>query len=317
MNKTSIEWTDFTWNPVTGCNKVSQGCKNCYAETLATRFWGKRKFTDVIMHEDRLNEPAKNTKKWAGKKVFVCSMSDLFHESVTFEFIVNVWRCFADHPQTTFQLLTKRPERALEFMKWAAPVFFNDKLQSKARAMGNQTYLPLPNIWIGTSCEDQATANERIPLLLQIPAAVRFLSCEPLLGPIDFHFQSNCMDYNHADFGCPGIDDHKLHWIIAGGESGHGARPMHPAWVRLLRDQCAHANVPFFFKQWGEYVPIEFNENLSGFTTPANNSDDSLLDGVPYSKVVHSETGLVDFVKIGKSKSGALLDGIEHRAFPV
>jgi protein gp37 len=185
MNKTSIEWTDYTWNPVTGCDKVSAGCRSCYAETLAIRFWGERKFTDVQMHEDRLAEPKVNFKKWFNKKVFVCSMSDLFHEDVTFDFIAKVFREFSELPYTTFQILTKRPERAIEFFKWAAPVYFDAKVQAKANRDNLTTYLPLKNIWIGVSCENQEQADERIYHLVKIPAALRFVSCEPLLGPID------------------------------------------------------------------------------------------------------------------------------------
>jgi protein gp37 len=170
MNKTTIEWTDYTWNPVTGCTKVSQGCKNCYAETMANRFWGERKFTDVQCHPERLSEPLQNAKKWRGKKVFVCSMSDLFHQSVPDQFIIELWQVMGMMKDTTFQIVTKRIYRALEFFRMAMPVYFNGL---------EQKYFPLKNIWIGTSLEDQATANERIPLLLHIPAAVRFLSCDP------------------------------------------------------------------------------------------------------------------------------------------
>jgi protein gp37 len=272
MNKTTIEWTDYTWNPVTGCNKVSAGCKNCYAENVATRFWGDRDFTHVRMHEDRLNEPKKNKKKWAGKKVFVCSMSDLFHEVVHFRFLLDVFVSMAECADTTFQILTKRPERALKFFEWV------------------KYAKPTKNIWIGVSCENQATADERIPLLLQIPAAVRFLSCEPLLGKIDLVKYLWYPDPNGflTDF----IPTNKIHWVIAGGESGHKARPMHPGWVRSLRDQCAAANVPFFFKQWGEWCD---HGNSTKFV--------SIQDQIMY--------------RVGKSKSGNLLDGVEHKAFPV
>lgn len=289
MNKTTIEWTDYTWNPVTGCNKVSAGCRSCYAETIATRFWGTRKFTDVQMHEDRLNEPQQNKKKWAGKKVFVCSMSDLFHEDVTYDFIRDVWVEIYRSPNTIFQILTKRPERAIDVINRINEV--------------NLWGYTLHNVWIGVSCENQEQANIRIPLLLQIPAAVRFLSCEPLIGPIDFHFKSNCMDYNHADFGCPGIDDSKIHWVIAGGESGHNARPMHPDWVRSLRDQCATANVPFFFKQWGEYVPL----NEIGGNFDIQKVKRAIVDE-PYNHLMY---------KIGKSKSGNTLDGKQYLNFPL
>lgn len=318
MNKTSIEWTDYTWNPVTGCDKVSQGCKFCYAETVANRFWGTRKFTDVQMHEDRLNEPQQNKKKWAGKRVFVCSMSDLFHESVTSEFIIDVWSKMYRMPDTIFQILTKRPARALaEINRINENNLFGNKLR---------------NVWIGVSCEDQLQANIRIPLLLQIPAAVRFLSCEPLLGPIDI-CQSIRLTQHPNEIHTTFFGD-KLHWVIAGGESGNkkGVRPMHPDWVRSLRDQCNAANVPFFFKQWGEYWPngqsgaSEFGPDiidpLADFTYTGNTDQydkelkryqkwaDKRMHRWPDSKGLYS-------LHVGKSKSGNTLDGKQHLNFPL
>jgi protein gp37 len=314
MNKTTIEWTDYTWNPVTGCDKVSAGCRSCYAETLANRFWGDRKFTDVQMHEDRLHEPEQNQNKWRGKKVFVCSMSDLFHEDVTFEFITKVFHLFYYLPDTIFQIPTKRPARALEFFKYAAPIFFDEEVKRIT------TYRPLKNVWIGTSCENQATANERIPLLLQIPAAVRFLSCEPLLGPIDlWHFSGNTI--------------FPIDWVICGGESGHHARPMHPDWVRSLRDQCTAAGVPFFIKQWGEWVPdshVSFNGpffihdhvhyliNDDGRGKYYESFDHTVLkkrlpeNGEDLTK----KSNAWWMAKTGKSKSGNMLDGKQHLEFP-
>ncbi|WKZ60779.1 MAG: phage Gp37/Gp68 family protein [Cyclobacteriaceae bacterium] len=287
MNKTTIEWTDYTWNPVTGCTKVSQGCKNCYAETIANRFWGDRKFTDVMTHPERFDQIRMNDKKWDGKKVFVCSMSDLFHPHVPFNFIADVFREFWYLPNTTFQILTKRPDIALDFF------------QSKANDL--RFIMPMDNVWIGTSCEDQATANERIPLLLQIPAAVRFLSCEPLLGPIDLSAYLSPLEGGKGG----------VHWVIAGGESGHGARPMHPDWVRSLRDQCASANVPFFFKQWGEWAT---------WTDVAENSETTFdLDKIDKYKctVIDEESKHpILLYKVGKKISGNTLDGKQHLEFP-
>lgn len=301
MNKTTIEWTDFTWNPVTGCDKISQGCKYCYASVMAKRFWGDRKFTDVQTHKDRLKEPLRFRTKWAGKRVFVCSMSDLFHEDVPFEFIYSVFTRMAMCRETTFQIPTKRIARAVEFYNC---------LEQRIMDLGYNAELlfsdwPIPNVWIGTSCEDQATADARIPLLLQIPAAVRFLSCEPLIGPLDL--------IQPLGYPIPGTKDYAppIQWVICGGESGHGARPMHPDWVRLLRDQCHRAEVPFFFKQWGEYLP--YDESGMFYVSSADNE-------------THKEVGFgikkwmplldVAFEKMGKSKSGNLLDGVQHLAFP-
>lgn len=235
-SKSSIEWTDATWNPVTGCTKVSQGCKNCYAETWANRKMGEfskeknRGFTDIICHEDKLDIPLKWIKP---KKIFVNSMSDLFHEKVPFEFILKVFKVMQECKQHTFQILTKRPERMKEFM--------NEYFSTKDY-MGN----PNPNVWLGVSVEDQKTANERIPILLQIPAQVRWISAEPLLGEIDIN-SSMRKQKGYAD----------LDWAVVGGESGPKARPMNPDWVFKIRDDCKAAGVPFFFKQWGEYEPYK------------------------------------------------------------
>lgn len=227
MATTKIEWATDVWNPVTGCQKVSQGCKNCYAERLAGRFWGDRKFTDVQVHPDRLDQPLKWRKP---RRIFVSSMSDLFHEDVPTSFIGDVVDVMGSCPQHTFMILTKRPQRMADL--W--------RINS---APGGVLSGGLSNAWLGVSAEDQKTADERIPYLLQTPAAVRFLSCEPLLGPIDLGFpfvsDNPLMVQRHVD------------WVIAGGEGGPGARPMHPDWARGLRDQCVSAGVPFFFKQWG------------------------------------------------------------------
>lgn len=250
-----IEWTDKTWNPVTGCTKVSQGCKHCYAERLYERFHGKGSFKNVTCHQDRLSQPLKWRKP---AMVFVNSMSDLFHEDVPFDFIVEVFHIMSKCPQHTFQVLTKRADRMMEFMcEWIPNPY-------------GTPFEPLPNVWFGVSVEDQKAANERIPFLKQVPAVVRFLSCEPLLGPLLLN-----------------MDLENLHWVIVGGESGHGARPMHPDWVRSIRYQCIAAGVPFFFKQWGEYSP-------------------SLV----------AANGDVEYFKVGKKKAGRLLDGVLHDAFP-
>ena len=197
---TEIEWTDETWNPVTGCTKVSAGCKNCYAETVANRFWGERKFTDVRCHAERLNAPTRWRKP---RRVFVNSMSDLFHEDVPDDFIANVFNrirwCYAAGRGHTFQILTKRPQRMRDVMRrlrfdgagtgrvWIAA---SDDAAGYPLGSGHRGSTGLPNVWLGVSVEDQASADARIPVLLQTPAAVRFLSCEPLLGPVDIGQQS-------------------------------------------------------------------------------------------------------------------------------
>jgi len=220
---TTIEWTERTWNPVTGCSKVSQGCKHCYAERIADRFWGTRAFTEVQCHPERLHHP-KAIKR--GSMFFVNSMSDLFHEDVPEEFIRAVFDVMAACPQHTFQVLTKRSERLTHLA----------------------TALTWPrNVWMGVSVEDERVI-ERIDHLRSVPASVRFLSLEPLIGPL-------------ADLNLVGI-----HWVIVGGESGPGARPMKVAWVKAIRSQCRAAHVPFFFKQWGGVFKKQSGRVLEGRT---------------------------------------------------
>lgn len=238
MASTKIEWTEKVWNPVTGCSKVSQGCKNCYAENFANRFWKERNFTDVICHEDRINIPIQWKKP---ARIFVNSMSDLFHPSVPFEFVNRVFASMYLNWQHKFIILTKRPLRMLEYFNYEHRAI---EIAKEVMALDQWMHieLPLKNVWLGVSVEDQQTADERIPLLLKTPAAVRFISAEPLLTGIDV-----------KKFMAPIPWEVNLDWVIAGGESGSKARACHPDWVISLRDQCKEAGVPFFFKQWGEW----------------------------------------------------------------
>jgi protein gp37 len=212
-DNSNIEWTDSTWNPVRGCSKVSAGCKHCYAETFSERFRGVpghpfEQGFDVRLVPDALDLP----RRWrSGRLVFVNSMSDLFQDAVPTEYIHRVFSVMRECPQHQFQVLTKRAERLLELgpqLDWA------------------------PNVWMGVSVEN-ADFTSRVRMLQRVPAAIRFVSVEPLLGPI-------------ARLPLKGI-----HWVIVGGESGHHAREMKPEWARSIRDQCQDAGVPFFFKQWG------------------------------------------------------------------
>ena len=317
-DKSAIEWTDATWNPVTGCTKVSQGCKNCYAEREWPRLqhlpaYAGRAFTDVRCHPDRLNEPL----RWRRpRKIFVCHNADLFHEAVPDNFIDLVFAVMALSSRHTFQVLTKRPERMLNYL---SRVDRTDLLRHRAlcdlgiRPGGNsrkssyfywdgerwQCTWPLPNIWLGVSVEDQATADERIPLLLQTPAAVRWVSAEPLLSPILLCDSPNDMGEPRVDWlrgmeATPPIP--RLDWIVAGGESGPKARPSHPDWVRSLRDQCQAAGVPFFFKRWGEWAP----------DAPVSKYADSTIkmDDGTYLRFV------------GKKRAGRMLDGREWNEYP-
>ena len=334
MKKTKIEWADVVWNPVTGCTKISEGCRNCYAEGIARRFWGERKFTDVRCHPERLAEADKFGK--TPQRVFVNSMSDLFHPDVTMGFVCDVITEMIVHPTHTFMVLTKRPDQMLDVMR-----YYGASLIQDAR-----------NIWWGVSAENQATADERIPLLLKAPVAVRFVSCEPLLGRVDLvkcfeptdwdwselnaadderepeEFVEECeaecdwINYGHNLVENPEYRDYLEHrkrrakvvamgnaldWVICGGESGPGARPMHPDWARSLRDQCQTAGVPFFFKQKGEwqltsereYMELEGNEKLISMDIPG---------AIGYQKAW--------FRRVGKNRAGRELDGRTWDEYP-
>jgi protein gp37 len=244
-DKSAIEWTDATWNPVTGCSKVSPGCAYCYAERLSRRYgWSKAVWTpanaeaNVVLHPERLRQPL----SWRQPRiVFVNSMSDLFHEQVPDDFIARTYDVMRQAPQHTFQVLTKRPERALEWYR-------------------RQTDLPgdLPNVWLGVSVENNRWVA-RADLLRAVPARTRFISAEPLLGPLDR------------------LDLTTIDWLIVGGESGGPAerrlidgdglpRPASLAWVRDLRDRATSAGVAFFFKQWGGRTPKAGGRMLDGRT---------------------------------------------------
>jgi protein gp37 len=252
MDRTGIEWTDATWNPVTGCTKVSPGCDHCYAETIAHRFAGTPAYPagfEVTLRPERIDQPLRWTRP---RRIFVNSMSDLFHDDISDGYIAAVWSVMARAPQHTFQILTKRHARMRNLLAGDLYDLVADDLTSDI--YGNVTPIrwPLPNVWLGVSVETQQWADIRIPPLLQTPAAVRFLSCEPLLGPIDLD-----------PWTTGGPPWHGIDWVIAGGESGPHARPMHPAWPRSLRYQCVEAGVPFLFKQWGEWAPTRVTDPLT------------------------------------------------------
>ncbi|MEZ3180339.1 phage Gp37/Gp68 family protein [Streptomyces pimonensis] len=283
---TTIEWTDSTWNPVTGCTKVSPGCDNCYAETFAERWRGTaghhfENGFDITLRPNALTLPLRWRKP---RKVFVNSMSDLFHKDVPDSYIARVFAVMALTPQHTYQVLTKRHGRMQSLV--GSLVDGGQRLleaapdEETAQTLYD-TVWPLPNVWLGVSVEDQKRADLRIPALVDTAAAVRFLSCEPLLGPVDLTpwmpagfaswrcqgpdcrrfytgpLQQQCPDCgsegmwtgSHTGNGYP--NGQPIGWVIVGGESGHGARPMSPDWARSLHDQCTAANVPFFFKQLG------------------------------------------------------------------
>lgn len=333
-----IEWCDATWNPVVGCSIQSKGCTNCYAMKQAARLEAIGLADHInnfdcsyggLDHYQGTTKKVNGNAVWTGKvaiapqkileqplhwkkprRIFVNSMGDLFHENVPMEWIDKVFAIMAMCPQHTFIILTKNPKKMKDYIdnNRHNGCGLDRQLGTELRplmeiAIKNGVRfapfaLPLPNVWLGVSVENQETANERIPILLDTPAAVRFISAEPLLGEIDL----NALEWEDAPSGqyvigwesCLSgktldwlsdkeIDFSKLDWVIVGGESGKNARPMHPDWVRKIRDDCAAANVPFFFKQWGKFLP---------FTNP---------------------TG---FARVGKKTAGNTLDGAEHLEFP-
>lgn len=368
-DRSAIEWTDASWNPIrarnkaTGkvgwhCEHATTGCEFCYAEGFNMRLGtklpfkpGHRKDIEIFLDETMLTQPLRWKKP---RKIFVGSMTDLFADFVTDEWIDKVFAVMALAPQHTFQVLTKRAGRMREYLAsdrqnvvaWKPvhevmnlwyPGWIAEDVQGphRSRAIAAACTWPLPNVWLGVSTERQQEADERIPLLLQTPAAVRFISAEPLLGPIDLR---NLGDATFSLSAFTGEAKHllgmrdktagKLDWVIAGGESGPKARPMHPDWVRSLRDQCASAGVPFFKKQWGEYLPwsqfvasgIEDGEpsECTRFRTMQWDGECWTDEGFP--SWIDSDDGSIDdeqcVGRVGKKKAGRLLDGVEHNEFP-
>lgn len=362
MASTSIEWTEATWNPIVGCSVVSPGCTNCYAMKMAARidrmqpgghYAGTTQASKAgtvwtgkvaLAPERVLTAPLRRKKPTT---YFVNSMGDLFHENVPDHWIDRVFAIMALTPQHTYQVLTKRAERMLAYVSdeaiedRLALVILNVASNKKNGIFIREGILdwpeitvkggewddrdwpagirlktwPLPNVWLGVSVEDQTRADERIPHLLATPAAIRFVSAEPLLGPLDI------LKYT-PDFSTwlDGLD-----WVICGGESGPGARPMHPDWARSLRDQCAAAQVPFFFKQWGEWA-----NSTDEWPTPLCVEDfifraggEVLGAGGRHKGTMHGsvdcnwrERGGAWMSRVGKKRSGRLLDGRIYDGMP-
>ena len=316
-----IQWLNIpgykgeTWNPIIGCSKVSEGCKNCYAEKMALRL-AHIDSTGYYGEVLKIKGPSLGEKVhavWNGKTnliqsaidkplhwkkprvIFVCSMGDLFHEDTGFEEINAVFSVMSDCDQHIYIVLTKRPQRIIDFVNW--------------KSSFGVPWRPKDNVWMGVSAENQATANERIPELLKVPAPVMLVSVEPMLGPVDLsaipHFKDGLGNQFYLDvLNQKSISGDEItaypfaiDWVICGGESGHNARPMHPDWVRNLRDQCQAAGVPFFFKQWGEWTTIyPQGKNLANI-------------GQTYQ---HDTT----FYKVGRKAAGNLLDGKIHEKYP-
>jgi protein gp37 len=364
-DNSGIEWTDATWNPVVGCSVISPGCTNCYAMKLA----GGR----MQNHPSRqgLTKPSKAGPVWTGevrfmddwldqplrwkrpRKIFVCAHSDLFHEAVPDEWIDKVFAVMALAPQHTFQVLTKRPERMRSYLtNGGALPWLRARISDaafKVNGVGSawrakDAPWPLENVHLGVSAEDQPRADERIPLLLATPAAVRWVSAEPLLGPIWMATNGRFNDGDGAhswltgarfdvDVDANGVTGgpHKgprLDWVVAGGESGPGARPSHPDWFRSLRDQCASAGVPFHFKQHGDWREWDSrpetdevdagSEAAEAILASAHNPAWITRDG----RVFHQQEDLPPDTpcrlveRLGKKAAGRLLDGREHNGMP-
>jgi len=329
--KSGIEWTDATWEPVTGCTLVSDGCRNCYAAALAAgrmqhhpsmaglarrNAGGVAAFTgEVRFNEGWLTQPLRWRKPMT---IFVCSRGDLFHDAVPDAWIDRVFAVMALAPQHFFRVLTKRPERMRRYLDPDGDAA--GRIVDAALAMGIEPpagvfegdddrgvegFLrwPLPNVGLGVSVEERPWLLDRAGHLRMTPAAMRFLSVEPLL----------------ADLGAVLLDD--IDEVIAGGESGAHARPMHPDWARGLRDQCAAADVPFFFKQWGEWLPWEPEHAPCWKSQNGRSEDHHALFPIDFDNqtkwddglwAVNDGEGQAAFERVGKKAAGALLDGVEH-----
>lgn len=349
--KTEISWTDSTWNPIRGCSRVSHGCDNCYAQDVAGRFSGPGLAYEGLVHigkdghslgwngvikfvEKHLLDPLKWKKP---RRIFVNSMSDLFHENVTDLMRDRIFAVMALAPQHTFQILTKRPERMQAYFRsfhganaeqrgFDTCEWVGETIPKAPKGFPNMlSAIPygLPNVWLGVSVEDQEAANKRIPYLIDTPAAVRFLSCEPLLGPVNLHpwlcvnGKSDKPEQLWSDSICS--PSRNIHWVIVGGESGPNARPMHPNWARSLRDQCKAAGVPYFFKQWGEWADWDGIDDISPTCEAVARIVTS--DNAEWANERMHNFGTEDnpdhVYRIGKNVSGHLLDGIEHHSFPI
>lgn len=356
-DKTGIAWADATINPCAGCSPVSPACDHCYAARMAHRLAANIKIPPYFAG---LTDDAG---KWTGKvnlhphlmkqvlrwqkprKIFVGSMTDLFHEAVPDEFLDQVFAYMALAPQHTFLLLTKRPERMRAFFERCKAANWNNvrdainhpSLCGQGDRKGSLE-TPLPNVWLGVTIENQAMADARVPILLETPAAKRFVSIEPMLGEIalDDVDEKNwlnpecwgdcaCDSLFGFDPGCrrnggDGNLTRKLDWVICGGETGPGARPMHPDWIRSLRDQCGAAGVPFFFKQWGEWLPVD-QDGAPGpaakeCSLPPSKTHWMGRSGKHRPAGTGRRTEDVLMLRVGKHAAGRLLDGQEWNEFP-
>ena len=268
---TKIQWCDEVWNPIVGCSKISAGCERCYAASAAKtarlqQFPQYQKVKDwngtVEFVPSQLEKPYKWKK---GKRIFVGSMADIFHENVPFKWLEEIMAMIEETAQHTYQILTKRPERMIDFFDWYSA-------RCSDESIGDIKWRMPDNIWLGVSCENQAMADKRIPLLLEIPAKVRFLSCEPLLEPINL---SKFLPIEWSEIAedwiesWPGIGSYSAsdypNWVITGGESGASARPCHVDWIRDIASQCQSAKVAIFIKQLGSNAIATRSDNTGNY----------------------------------------------------
>lgn len=359
-DRSGIEWTEATWNPIAGCSIVSPGCTNCYAmRRVAPRLAAN----PATPHYAGTVMPSKAGPVWTGRigvapdrvftaplrwraprSIFVNSMSDLFHEDVPDAVIDRVFAVMALSPQHTFQVLTKRSKRMRAYLSDPATtdrvkraleaiVTATSGFDAAAGGLAAHIHWPLPNVWLGVSTEDQTRADERIPDLLATTATIRFVSAEPLLGPIDFgrwlaRGDAGLRAVDPPAAGLLGMvedDGHAwvrpaLDWIIVGGESGSGARPMHPAWARSIRNQSDAAGVPFFMKQWGEHLGGDGEDSGDAiwFEAASEKRDSRWLkatDDFDWFDPSLAPYGPMH-LRLGKQRAGRLLDGVEHNGFP-
>ncbi len=349
-DKSNIEWTEATWNPIVGCSIVSPGCTNCYAMKMARRIESMQPGS----HYAGTTQVVNGNTVWTGKvalapehiltqplrwcrprKIFVNSMGDLFHESVPDEWIDRVFAVMALAPQHTFQVLTKRSARMRVYLSAGdmrlrvQDVVDNMEPNGIHKFADHEPWVannfPLRNVWLGVSTEDQRQADERVPDLLATPSAVRFVSAEPLIGPIKFSGSTATEGWDWFTGSAFEVDPtppasiwngntgRTIDWVIVGGESGPSARPMHPDWVRAIRDPCAAAGVPFFFKQWGMYLPAGQQFSIT-FGKDADGRDINLGTALRTGQAIAMD-GLWTY-RVGKRAAGRVLDGIEHNAMP-
>jgi protein gp37 len=329
-DKTGIEYLDATWNPVKGCSQMSSGCDNCWAERQAARFSKPGEFFEGLVQDGVWAGQAKFYEKellkplhWKRpRRIGVCFMGDLFHESVPFHWIASVFAVMAKARQHTFLVLTKRPQRMLEFLRVAGhrvcpSEALYDYIEDDVEIDYSKDIVPWPllNVWLGVSVELHSEAALRIPVLLRCPAMRHYVSIEPMLGPVNLRHidvdgagsdpmgewcQIDVLTGKQTDMGrpCPNTDT-RLDWVIAGGESGPGARPTHPLWVYDLQRQCDQAWVPFFWKQWGEWMPVE-----GGFRPG---------DLIHYTQVDKNPRSMR---RVGRRAAGHLIMGKAYRGFP-